>query len=50
VIVTATSNAGTLDIFTIGSASPLDDSKRVMANESGKRNRDGTDERSFRWM
>ena len=43
-------SAGTLDIFVIGSASPVEDSRRVMANESGKRNRDGNDERSLRWM
>jgi hypothetical protein len=49
-IATDTSSAGTLDIFVIGSASPLEDSRRVMANESGKLNRDGNDERSLRWM
>jgi hypothetical protein len=49
-IATLTSSAGTLDTFVIGSASPLEDSRRVIANESGKRNRDGIDERSFKWM
>jgi hypothetical protein len=32
----------------IGSASPIEDSTRVMANESRWRNRDGIDEFSFR--
>ena len=33
----------------IRSVSPLEDSRRVMANESRWRNRDGIDELSLRW-
>jgi translation initiation factor 2B subunit (eIF-2B alpha/beta/delta family) len=47
-IATITSSAGTVETFVIGSASPLEDSSRVIVNESTPHNRDGIDERSFR--
>src|ERR1700730_18991286 len=48
-IDTETSSAGTLETFVMGLASPLEDSTRVMANESVWRKCDGIDELSFRW-
>jgi hypothetical protein len=48
VIETATSSAGTVETFVIGRASPLEDSSRVIVNESAPRKRDGIDELSFR--
>src|ERR1700752_53259 len=46
---TATSRAGTLETLVMRSGSPLEDSRRVIVNASAPRNRDGIDERSFRW-